>query len=65
MAGYEADVIQFISTEHTDKNLMIRARRVGEPGHSQAAAEYGELVRFLCVSPYLAQLLNHDQRDKE
>jgi SAM-dependent methyltransferase len=64
MAGYDADVIQFVSTEHTDKNLMIRARRTGDTG-SQAAREYGELVAFLGVSPYLEYLLKQDQVLKE
>jgi hypothetical protein len=65
MVGYEADVIQFISTEHTDKNLMIRAKRTENAGRSQAAVEYGELVAFLGVSPYLEQLLRQGQVLKE
>jgi hypothetical protein len=65
MAGYEADVIQFISTEHTDKNLMIRARQNDRLERRQAAAEYRELVAFLGVSPYLEQLMRQDQTLKE
>ena len=32
LLGYRAEVIQFISSEHTDKNLMIRAVRSRESG---------------------------------
>jgi hypothetical protein len=36
--GYRTDVIEFVSTEHTGKNLMIRAVRTGRPDPSAAAA---------------------------
>ncbi len=31
-AGYAVQVVEFIDTEHTPKNLMIRAVRTGKPG---------------------------------
>lgn len=58
--GYSTDVVQFISPEHTAKNLMIRAVRSTAPGDPQSIAEYQELVEYWQVQPYLAQLLEHE-----
>jgi len=55
--GYSTDVIEFISPEHTDKNLMIRAVKQASPGDPQMIAEYRSLVDFWGVTPYLATLL--------
>ena len=55
--GYQTEVIQFVSSEHTAKNLMIRAvktYRVGEPKFLQ---EYKDLKEFWKVTPYLETLL--------
>jgi SAM-dependent methyltransferase len=61
--GYRTDVVEFISPEHTDKNLMIRAVRRVQPEHRdsdvhhQMLAEYRGMVDFWGVKPYLSQLL--------
>jgi hypothetical protein len=55
--GYRAEVIQFISSEHTDKNLMIRAVRSTEPGASDAMSEYRALKVLFQVAPFLEGLL--------
>jgi hypothetical protein len=55
--GYRTDVVEFVSTEHTARNIMIRAVRgmpVGEPSFVQ---EYLELRRFFQVAPYLEAVL--------
>jgi SAM-dependent methyltransferase len=62
LMGYEADVIQFVSAEHTDKNLMIRARRGGEPDVRGVWAEYQALKRFFQVTPFLEHLLTKEPR---
>ncbi|MBL9214055.1 MAG: SAM-dependent methyltransferase [Opitutaceae bacterium] len=38
-AGYDTKVFEFISTEHTAKNLMITARRRSGPARTEAAAQ--------------------------
>ena len=38
-AGYHTKLIEFVSTEHTPKNLMIAAVRESEPFHSQATRD--------------------------
>jgi len=55
--GYKTDVIEFISTEHTDRNLMIRAVRRTPPGDPEFVREYCDLKTFWGVTPYLETLL--------
>jgi SAM-dependent methyltransferase len=58
--GYQTEVIQFISTEHTAKNLMIRAIKSVKPGDPKFVREYRALTDLWHVTPYLAQLLGED-----
>ena len=55
--GYRTDVIEFISAEHTDKNLMIRAVKTSTQRNAQALREYEELKAYWQVKPYLEQLV--------
>jgi hypothetical protein len=57
--GYRTDVIEFVSTEHTAKNLMIRAVRTDRPdrGAAEAAAA---LAAEWSVTPALATRLHPD-----
>jgi len=57
MLGYRTDVVEFVSTEHTGKNLMIRAVKTDTPPSQQAGQEYLALRDFWQVQPYLADLL--------
>ena len=55
--GYRTEVVEFVSPEHTARNLMIRAIEglpVGEPAFVN---EYREMKRFWNVTPYLETLL--------
>ncbi len=55
--GYRTDVIEFVSTEHTAKNLMIRAVRTGRPD-AEAAASAAALAAEWSVTPALARRLH-------
>jgi SAM-dependent methyltransferase len=56
--GYRAEVIEFVSSEHTAKNLMIRAVRAPSPAREERARrEYGELAGRWGVEPALERLL--------
>lgn len=57
MMGYNTDVVQFVSSEHTPKNLMIRAVKTARPGESRFVQEYEELKALWQVRPYLEDLL--------
>jgi hypothetical protein len=58
--GYQTDVLQFISTEHTAKNVMIRALKRTAPGDPIAVREYMDLKSFWRVTPYLERLLQEE-----
>lgn len=55
--GYRTDVVEFVSPEHTARNLMIRATRGLPPDDPTFVAEYRELCRFWGVTPYLETAL--------
>ena len=57
--GYHARVFEFISPEHTSKNLMIAARKIAgpDPGRPAAAKEYLTLKRFWNVTPFIEPAL--------
>jgi len=55
--GYRADIVEFISTEHTARNLMIRAVKSTNPGDAGFVQEYIQMKSFWQVTPYLEQLL--------
>lgn len=57
MMGYRTDVIQFVSEEHTPKNVMIRAVKTSKPGDPKSTQEYAELKNFWRVTPYLETLI--------
>ncbi len=55
--GYRTDVVEFISAEHTDRNLMIRAVKRTPPGDPAFVQEYRDLKAFWGVTPYLETVL--------
>lgn len=57
MLGYRTDVVQFVSSEHTPKNLMIRAVKTRSAGASELIREYEQLRDYWRVQPYLGQIL--------
>ena len=44
--GYRTDVVEFVSPEHTARNVMILAVRPTPPGDEAFVAEYRELCLF-------------------
>ena len=57
MLGYRVDVIEFVSSEHTAKNLMLRAERTPSASRARrAAAEFAELRDRWGVSPAVERL---------
>jgi SAM-dependent methyltransferase len=56
--GYRVDVIEFVATEHTPKNLMLRAQRDPSPARAKRArSEYLELRDRWRVQPAIERLL--------
>lgn len=55
--GYRAEVVEFVDSRHTPRNLLIRARRTGAPPTAEHWAQYRTLVDRWRVTPRLATLL--------
>jgi SAM-dependent methyltransferase len=58
--GYQSDVIEFVATEHTLKNLMIRASKSLPPGDPRSISDYEEMKASWQVVPYLEDLLGDE-----
>ena len=59
--GYRVDVVEFIDSAHTPRNLMLRARRTGAAPTDDQRAEYASLTGQWGVTPALAPLLGTRQ----
>jgi SAM-dependent methyltransferase len=58
IAGYRVDVVEFVSSEHTAKNLMLRAELDPSPQRAERARrDYVELRDRFAVTPAIEQLL--------
>ncbi len=57
LAGYRVDVVEFVPTQHTPRNVLIRAVRTGAPPTAQLIEEYAALVHEWSVRPHLADLV--------
>jgi SAM-dependent methyltransferase len=55
--GYRVDVIEFVESQHTPRNTLLRATRTGARPSDAARAELDDLVRTWNVHPRLADLL--------
>lgn len=62
MMGYRTDVVEFVSPEHTARNLLIRAIRGAPVGEAVVVNEYQEMKRFWNVTPYIEQALGEPFR---
>lgn len=59
LQGYRVDVVQFIGSEHTPRNTMLRAALAGAPVKGGSVRrEYDELVSTWNIHPKLAELLD-------
>ncbi|MFG1677220.1 class I SAM-dependent methyltransferase [Micromonospora sp. NPDC049282] len=55
--GYRAEVVEFVDSRHTPRNLLIRARRTAGAPSDGNQSEYRELVDRWGVTPRLETLL--------
>ncbi|WP_295659414.1 SAM-dependent methyltransferase [uncultured Nocardioides sp.] len=59
LQGYRVDVVQFVESQHTPRNTMLRAVRTGSPVKGGGVRkEYDDLVTTWGVQPRLAVLLD-------
>jgi hypothetical protein len=58
MSGYRVDVVQFVESQHTPRNTMLRAVRTGAPvTGGSVRKEYDDLVAAWGLKPRLGELL--------
>ncbi|MFE6507098.1 class I SAM-dependent methyltransferase [Nocardioides sp. NPDC057767] len=59
LAGYRVEVVQFVESQHTPRNTMLRAIRTGSPVRGGSVKkEYDDLVAEWGVRPKLGELLS-------
>ena len=59
LVGYRVDVVEFVESEHTPRNTLLRATRTGARGSEESARrEYDDLVATWSVTPRLAELVD-------
>ena len=58
LRGYRVDVVEFIDSAHTPRNLMLRARRTGAAPTDAQRTEYDALTTQWGVTPALSRLLS-------
>ena len=57
MHGYRVEVVEFIDSQHTPRNLLLRARHTGAAATARQRDEYLGLVDQWQVTPRLQTLL--------
>lgn len=60
--GYRTDVVEFVSPEHTARNLMIRAVRGAPVGEPAFVEEYVAMRQFWGATPYIEKALGQHFR---
>ncbi len=56
--GYRVEVIQFVESQHTPRNTLLRAVRTGAEPSDKVREDYADLVGTWGVRPALAELLD-------
>lgn len=56
--GYSVEIFEFIDTEHTPKNIVIRAINKNSPS-KKAKSEYYEFKKMWSIDPYLEKSLKN------
>ena len=56
--GYRVDVVEFVGSQHTPRNTLIRAVRTGAEPRATDAEEYDDLVARWRITPRLAELIS-------
>jgi hypothetical protein len=57
--GYRVEVVEFIASQHTPRNVLLRAQHTGAPATRAQRDEYAALVEAWQVTPHLARLLSY------
>ncbi len=63
--GYRVEVVEFVDSRHTPRNLLLRARRTDSTATDQQRDEYRELLAQWQVTPRLQTLLEAGQPETD
>ena len=63
LAGYRVEVTEFVASQHTPRNVMLRAERTDAPATPAQREEYQRLVSDWNVDPALGRYLGDTIRD--
>jgi SAM-dependent methyltransferase len=55
--GYRVDVVEFVGSRHTPRNVLLRAVHTGSPPGPETEQEYADLVAAWGVRPALGRML--------
>ena len=55
IVGYRVETVEFVSDQHTPRNLLLRAVRTGAPAVAADIADYDRLVDEWSIRPALAE----------
>jgi hypothetical protein len=61
--GYRVEVVQFVDSEHTPRNLLLRAARTGVTAGPEVRSEYEAMAGEWRVTPRLATLVLAPSRE--
>ncbi|QJD84337.1 class I SAM-dependent methyltransferase [Cohnella herbarum] len=53
IAGYRTQLLEFIDLEHTPKNILIRAVKVGKTDVAELEREYAQFRDFMGIKPFM------------
>lgn len=60
LVGYRVDVMEFVGSEHTARNLLLRGVRTGAEASTEVIRDYRELPAAWGDTPALVRLLESD-----
>jgi len=60
LLGYRVDIVEFIGGEHTARNILIRAVKIGAPVLDIDKKRYEQMLTDWQIKPYLAQVLKDE-----
>jgi hypothetical protein len=60
IVGYRVDVVEFVSDQHTPRNVLLRAVRTGAAPSRADIDDYDRLVAEWSISPALAARIDGD-----
>ena len=56
--GYRVDVVEFVGSKHTPRNVLLRAVHTGAPADAEVEQEYAGLLEQWSVRPALDRMLS-------